>query len=397
MKFRTFAAATLCTSLVVAQGPPNDECGYSIYVTLPALVSGSNVGATLSMPACGSIGSDVWYRFVAPYNGTVTLSVCSALGPGSTTFDSVIAVRLGACGFPIVGCNDDYCSQESWLQVPITAGTEYEVQLGGFQGAQGSFTLSIVGTPTVPPNDACANAIPLTVGALVVAENFGATTGPDPTPFPCNSGKDVWYVFAAPACGTYSASTCTGWTGFDTVVTVWQGSCGSLSQVACSDDNCPGGFITASYVTFYADAGSTRYLSVGGFAGGNLGQFGLLVSPVTNTAMSLGFFDVGPGTLGFSVTNGPSGGYAFTAITLNQGAYPSGWFAGIDIGMPDLLAQWMAGPPFVLPLSAPCGNLTFGPVPNVPGGLTLFAVAHGFPSGSVVPSKVSPPATMTVP
>jgi hypothetical protein len=398
MKLRIASVLALSSVAALAQ-VPNDHCGYSIHIpVLPALVHGTNVGATLApqFSGCGQIGSDVFYRFTAPYDGTATLSTCPTSSPGTTNFDTVIAVRVGACGFTSAGCNDDNCwLTQSHVIVPITAGVDYDVQIGGFQGAQGTFSLSIVGNPAPPPNDTCYTAIALTVGNTYVGNNFGATTGPDPVPpSPCHQcQKDVWFSFTAPTCGTYDVTTCTGYTTFDTTVGVWQGVCGALSFVACAGDNCA---LTASTASFYAAANSTWFFSVGGFPGLVAGQYGVVVNAAVNPAMTLAFQSNGPGTLGYAITNAPASGYSFTAFTPNQGAFPYGWFGGIDVSVPEILGQWTTGYPFVAPVNA-CGAATHGPFGGLPGGFTIYAVSYGFASGSTVPSRATGPVSATVP
>jgi hypothetical protein len=153
------------------------------------------------------------------------------------------------------------------------------------------------------------------------------------------------------------------------------------------------GLATTSRVTFTATAGSTYYVSVGGKLTGATGTFALRVEQVV--VANLTFFSTGPGTLGYHVTGPPSGGY-FIAATATPGAYPFGWFYGVDIPLPDILAEYNAGPPFIGPFS-PCGLATTGPYFGLPSGFTVYAVALGFASGSFSPGWFSNPATGTVP
>ena len=65
---------------------------------------------------------------------------------------------------------------------------------------------------------------------------------------------------------------------------------------------------------------------------------------------------------------------AFTAVTIVPGAFPNGWFFGLDPQLPDVLAQWGAGHPAFVGLLGPDGGSTFT-VPAVPPGVPLQAVA----------------------
>ena len=86
--------------------------------------------------------------------------------------------------------------------------------------------------------------------------------------------NDVWYSYTATCTGTVTASLCLPATNFDTLMAAWSGSCGCLSEIACNDDACPG---NKSSVTFSSIAGTTYYLSIGGFDGG-AGNFGLSIT-----------------------------------------------------------------------------------------------------------------------
>lgn len=243
------------------------------------------------------------------------------------------------------------------------------------------------------PNDTCTGAIVISEGVPVIGSNVGATTGPDPVA--CNATNDVWYAIVL-NCGTqYVASTCGAGTNFDTLLSVWNGAagCGALTLVGCNDNNCPTpGPTFASRVTFTASAGGIYYVSVGGKLGGG-GSFSLRVDLVP--VMTLAFFYSGPGTIGYYVTGPPSGSF-FTAVAMIPGAFPFGWFYGIDLPLADLVTEFNFGPPFVGSFS-PCGLATMGPFGALPPGLTIYAVALGFSVGSTTPNFSSNPTVGTVP
>jgi hypothetical protein len=106
-------------------------------------------------------------------------------------------------------------------------------------------------------------------------------------------------------------------------------------------------------------------------------------------AVSLAFHDLGPGTIGFTVASGPPSGQYLTVMSLNQGAYPNGWFFGIDV-LPfelDLMLSW----------GYPVSGHTFGPVGGAPSGMSIYGVPFGFAPGSPVPTTIGAPATTTIP
>jgi hypothetical protein len=241
-------------------------------------------------------------------------------------------------------------------------------------------------------NDGCASAILMQEGSLVAGSNAGATTGPDPAA--CGGANDVWYRIVVNCSAQYVASTCGTGTTIDTVLSVWSGGCGALTLVGCNDNNCAiAGLGAASRVTFTASAGSTYYVSVAGKPAAPAGAFALRVDLVV--AANLTFFSTGPGTLGYQVAGPPLGAY-FVAITFNAGAFPFGWFFGVDIPLADVLAEYNTGPPFV-GLFSVCGLGTTGPYSGLPSGLTVYGVALGFAPGATSPGFISNPATATVP
>jgi hypothetical protein len=104
---------------------------------------------------------------------------------------------------------------------------------------------------------------------------------------------------------------------------------------------------------------------------------------------------LGPGSLKLDITFGPPNGAYFFAVTLAPGAYPQGWFFGLDISYADLGAQLSGGPPFSNLLGA-SGDFSLGPFSGVPP-LTFYAIALGFPPGSPVPSVLTSPISYTIP
>ncbi|MBM4059797.1 MAG: hypothetical protein FJ265_01700 [Planctomycetes bacterium] len=81
-----------------------------------------------------------------------------------------------------------------------------------------------------------------------------------------------------------------------------------------------------------------------------------------------------PGDLRLERSRGVPGDLSFTALTLLPGAFPHGWFFGLDPALADLLAQFTSGhPAFVGTLDAG-GEHSFATT-GVPIGQALFAVA----------------------
>jgi hypothetical protein len=72
-------------------------------------------------------GRDVVFRWVAPYDGTFVIDTLDS------SFDTVLHLRLGQCGFVEVGCNDDALGGvQSRLVIVATGGTEIAIVVDGF-------------------------------------------------------------------------------------------------------------------------------------------------------------------------------------------------------------------------------------------------------------------------
>jgi hypothetical protein len=392
---RASLVAIVCVVLAHAQ---NDSCLTAIPIG-DGLTTGTNIGATTGPDptgSCTTFTDDVWYAYTASCTGQVIASMCS----NPFTYDSVLAAWSGTCGaLSEIACDDDFCTflGTSEIVFPVTAGTVYYLSVGGFSGAQGNFDLNI--TCVLPlANDTCATAILITEGVVTSGTNLNAQTGPDPLGSCGAMASDVWFEIVTTCNGPYTATTCDFATNYDSVITIWDGSsgCGGLVELACNDDNCSifsGIHFLNSTVVWTAVAGSTYYISVGGFFGSQ-GIFNLLVT--AGGGLNLNFISAGLGSIGYQVTGAPPAGVQFTALTNQAGAFPNGWWYGIDINFTDLISQITFGFPFATGVTA-CGDVTIGPFPGLPSGVVLYGVTVAAPVGVPYPTVVSPPASGTIP
>jgi hypothetical protein len=119
----------------------------------------------------------------------------------------------------------------------------------------------------VPANDDIGDA--RVIGSLPFTDNVNTE---DATPQPgdpdcVGNGPTVWYRFTPATTTRINANTFGS--DYDTSLSVYTGSPGDLTQIACNDD--AGSF--QSSVTFEAEAGETYFIMVGSFSsgpGGNL-------------------------------------------------------------------------------------------------------------------------------
>lgn len=131
-------------------------------------------------------------------------------------------------------------------------------------------------------NDECSAPIAITPGATfttnpVTATTIGATSTSDATAtHTCQTTgyNDTWYSVVVPASGnlTIETQSATGSAVSDTVLGVYTGSCGSLTQVGCDDDSSSDG--NFSLVTLTGQTpGATLLIGVWNYSSSSSGQF----------------------------------------------------------------------------------------------------------------------------
>lgn len=287
--------------LVLTAQEANDDCANAVEITLDAAVPFSTIDATNAGPVvtgCGgftpaendSIPADVWFFFTATEDATYSWSNC-----GTGVFDSRMAVYSGtdACTVTnddLVQCNDDgagCANAESDLVFTVTMGTTYFLRLGGFADADtpvttGSGTVRLTKL-NVPANDACANAISISVGSNQQFTNVNGTTdGPSHSgDSPCfqfgqlSINQDIWYTFTPDFTGTVQWTNCED-SNFDSRMGVYQpgSACPPLPEdlLGCNDDgpSCPAETFR-SEMFFDVVAGETYLLRLGGYDSGESG------------------------------------------------------------------------------------------------------------------------------
>jgi hypothetical protein len=294
------ATFTLCVSPAPAP-PANDECATAVALTVGAActapVSGTIEAASQSLPPTANCGfstsaADVWYSFTA--TGAAQLITLNS------RFGAVVDVRTGTCA-----------NSTSVTCLPVLANTTAGTSIGGLtQGqtyylriyvnamvpptsANSTFTLCVTTPPPPPANDDCAGAInlPVQFGATCVsqttADNTNATgsTGA-PAPGCANyQGRDLWFTVTVPASGTVTVRTVVSSTGTDvgdTGMSIYSGTCTTLTQLGCDDD--AGGNLKSLLTLTGRTPGEVLYVRAWGYGGQRLGTLALCATSPTNCA-----------------------------------------------------------------------------------------------------------------
>ncbi|MEO2148744.1 MAG: dockerin type I repeat-containing protein [bacterium] len=313
-----------------------DECSTAI-----AVVEGANAVDNTTMTtgtdpisdaqctgtALGIFGQDAWYSFTPTSSGAMDVSTCDTIN-----FDSDLAVYVGACGtLDQIACNGDGAGCGGFTSlisgVPVTAGVEYMIRMGTWDGTPGSGTLNITvggGGPATEnctngtdddgdglidcadpdcannpacgggggSGDECIDAILVTEGANAF-DTTGMTDSPEPDPTGCantygENASDGWFLYIANFSGNVTFETC-DINSFDTDLAAYSGSCGNLNLIACDGDGgtaagCQG--FDSTLTIPGVQAGDSIILRIGGW----------------------GSADQGPGTLTITVGGGGGGG-----------------------------------------------------------------------------------------
>ncbi|MBI5541403.1 MAG: T9SS type A sorting domain-containing protein [Bacteroidia bacterium] len=223
------------TNLIV-----NSNCSYTLGTTVgKAYQANANNGGT---PTCASPGApDVWYQFVAPVSGSVTITTDVA---GIT--DGGMSLYNGPCGSPTqIVCDDDGGPglMPMITQTGLTPGVSYWIRFWAYGGTNtGTFNICITQGPTPATNNECAVATTLTVnpdylcGIVTSGTVLGATASANAIA-PCGgtANDDVWYSFVATSTSHRVSLTNVLGSTTDMYHAIYSGSCGVLVNISCND------------------------------------------------------------------------------------------------------------------------------------------------------------------
>jgi hypothetical protein len=251
--------------------PPNDDFANAQLISGTfGTVLGSNAGASreANEPTHGGNvgGASVWYRWIAPSNGTVSFTT------KASQIEPLLAAYTGSKISSLTtpsGSN----SSSATISFPVSAGTTYYIALDGFKQSNGfirngNITLSWLLTtpvqppPPSPPNDNFANAQSLSGSTgQVTGTNVSASREEGE---PGGGTTSIWYRWQAPGVGT--ARFTTSGSSFDTLLSVYTGSnVNALTAIASNDDDPNAGI--QSTVTFSGKPGTIYYIAIDGYQG----------------------------------------------------------------------------------------------------------------------------------
>ncbi len=174
-------------------GGSNNHCNQATTIA-EGTFAFDNIGATTDGPAeparCDFFGdpqiaSDVWFCYTASCTGTATARLCGSI------YDTEIAA-YNDCTCPTsasaIACNDDACGLQSEINFPVSACGSYLLRVGGFNGAQGTGTLTVSCQPAPLVNDCNENAVE---DSADIACGTSDDLNTDGIPDECQTGGDL--------------------------------------------------------------------------------------------------------------------------------------------------------------------------------------------------------------
>jgi hypothetical protein len=244
------------------------DCGIPVDTVNGGCNSDPQVFGTIAIggTVCGTAGNDGgtrdtdWYQ-VDVTEGTILTWTVNA------EFPVLIGMVSGCSGAFISGTpfTSDPCVPVSSVKC-LAPGTYYMfVAPSGFGGTAcgARYVATLTGDKcdtTPPPNDACADAVALSIGDSSSGDTSFATDDGVVLCGTPTSGPGVWFTFegngnslAFSACGS----------SYDTLINVYTGTCGALTCVAGNDDFCG----LQSQVSICSEADTTYFVHLGGFFG----------------------------------------------------------------------------------------------------------------------------------
>lgn len=260
----------------------NDKCADPVLVQVGgALQRGSTLLATIDIDNAPSIlcGAEnlqpgVWFS-VQGTGTTLLASTCN----DATSFSTEIAIFGGDCEIQkCIMAEDQFCGEKASVYWDTVQGDTYYIFVHGSDYGLfdniGDFGLTVEEF-VAEENDVCESAVALDeLGDRVMGSTFFATSDGLSR---CNDiqsdAPGVWYSVQTTVGTVLRASTCNPETDFDTQISIFRGSCGSLTCIITDDNSC--GF--QSSVAWSAASDITYFIFVHGREKTSVGDFALTV------------------------------------------------------------------------------------------------------------------------
>jgi hypothetical protein len=272
--------------------PENDSCHLATNLTIGPFGScpanqtdGSLLAATPDYTTCDmDIETGVWYSFTTDATQDEILIRYGDEHMSPWEFELEI---LDACNGSSVYCEEGE-GRNGLLLFDVSPSTEYKILIFSDNSVD-NFSICIENAPPLPPNDVCANAIPLSCDDMVQGHTIKATDtdapmichGPNGNGNVDDPNAGVWYQFQGTG-DTMTVSTDPFATDFQAQLVLFAGSCSSLQCIGADFASEP----NQSVISFLSEVGFTYYIYVQG-ENDFRGSFGLTLTCRCPSALSL--------------------------------------------------------------------------------------------------------------
>ena len=263
--------------------PSYSGCGSAIDIAgdyyTPVSVNGVIGDNRIGIDVCSEFeyyNYGVWYKIHPQPGHQMSISTCNS----ATNFDTRLAVISGTDCLDLYCIDendDDYCELTGrWTSSTISflpSLSEYYVIVAAFDDDDNSndnFVLTL-SQSTLGENIPCINAFPINIG--ITGDPEGNTNNANPlSQSICSDeyGKADWFTVTSPTAVTVEFTTCNSITTFDTMLSIYGGTCESLSCIAFNDDDgsCSENS-SLSTVQVTLNANEIVFLVITGYGGGS--------------------------------------------------------------------------------------------------------------------------------
>ena len=241
----------------------------------PLTLFGSTAQAPRYADACQDNSPTVWYTLQPDPYANITFTTCNSY----TNFDTVLNLRTGVCtNLQCLMSNDNVCSSYgSTITFSSAPDMMYFLSVSGVNGATGNYELIVSTTGSADPT--CAEAVflpgPYLEPMRIVGSNQNSVVSVLNSCGLQSNDRSVWYHLSPLPGSPMVVSTCSDSTDFDTVLSIFQGTCGSLQCVMSNDNNCTTSYGNMLASTIHFTPTSNSYYAVVSGKGGSEGYYQL--------------------------------------------------------------------------------------------------------------------------
>src|SRR4030042_335058 len=203
----------------VSLRPVNDNCANAKAVCNGTRLAFDTTNATIDGPGHYIRSPNIWYCYTATCNGCATVSL------RGSNFDTKVAAYEGCNCYPaledLIKSNDDFIGQQSQITFPVKAGSQYLIEVGGFNPTvkgQGTISISCDAQSSQPANDDCSNAKQI---GNVTEQPFNTTCATFDGPGYFFTSPNLWYRYTAGGTGDVTVSLLGR--EYDTALVVYDG------------------------------------------------------------------------------------------------------------------------------------------------------------------------------